>query len=195
MCEDPAEAHRPPLSAEVRRRLRNEAVHAVQRLSEALNENSDSEADARALVARLHAAVEPLRGAVALSNDGALNVGIGGSLTVTGTAGLASQAGFGGNGSVTVEHILQIDDTMQLQEATAPLIRVSTKRGTSWNVEAAGEPDWRPTADDVPWLLWQMLLRLDDLANPTKPGLTVGQVHDRAIALLGLLAAVLGLLK
>ena len=38
-------------------------------------------------------------------------------------------------------------------------------------------------------------MRFDNLANPTRPDLSVGQPHDRAIALLGLLVAVLAYME
>ncbi len=39
--------------------------------------------------------------------------------------------------------------------------------------------------------MWQILLRLDDLANPGKPPVPVGQIYDRLMPLLSLLIALL----
>ncbi len=46
----------------------------------------------------------------------------------------------------------------------------------------------------MPWLLWQMLLRLDDLAEQG-PQVTPIDVFNAAIALLSLLAALVPLLR
>ncbi len=204
MTEDPTESPRQPLTAEDRRRLRNDAVHAVRRLSEALDQADE---DAQALVARLQAAVEPLR--ATFSGEGTLTVG--------GTAGLVSPPGFGGNGSLSVgvHHVLQIADAVQMQDATSPVVASGggaaivtvTATGTGYAIPtgsgsgsvtvtgtatgSAPPETFQVTADDVPWILWQILLRLDDMANATKPGVTVGQVYDRLMPLLGILIALL----
>lgn len=229
MSEDAAEPPpRPPFTAEERRRLRNEAVHAVRRLSEALEQpgqDSDSAADALALIARLQAAVEPLRASVAIVSSSA--VGTGGPTTERPT--------LSGSGSVGVHHVVHVyDQAVVLDTATVTLtphdaththtagspeahpgggsatvgitatgggyaIPTGTGSGTvTWTGTAHGDAlteTIQVTAEDLPWIVWQMLLRLDDMASTTQPGVTVGQVHDRAIALLSLLVAVLAYLR
>ncbi len=228
MFEDPADAPTPLTDAEVRRRLRNEAVQAVRRLSEALDQpdrNPDSTADAQALVARLRAAVEPLRASVEVVSASAVGSG----------ALVAGRATLSGHGTVGIHHSVHVhDQAVVLDSASVTLTpHYATHAHTAGSPEVhsgggsatvgvtatgsgyaiptgSGAGTWtftgtatgstppetfQVTAEDVPWILWQMLLRFDDLADPTRPDLTVGQVYDRTIALLGLLVTVLAYLK
>jgi hypothetical protein len=119
-----------------------------------------------------------------------------------------SPRGFGGSGSLNVEvhHVLQIHDALHMHESDSVHVTLDTTdaspSGTAtgtvaWTGTAHGEapPEtFQVTADDVPWILWQVLLSLDDMANPTKPGVTVGQVYDRLMPLLSLILALLPLL-
>lgn len=143
--------------------------------------------DSALLRARVRDAIEPLRAATAgLSCEG--------SLAVSGRAGLVSGRRFGGDGtlSVGVVHVLQADSVTQGQKATSPevisggghpTIRVNAT-GVGYPVVGridatlpaltgsltgeVGEPV-DLTADDVPWLLREILFRLDDVANPPTP--------------------------
>jgi hypothetical protein len=205
MSEDPTEAPRRPLTAQDRDCLRNDAIRTMRLLSEALDQpdqDPDSAADAALLVARLQAAVEPLRASVAVVSASAVGTG---ALT-TGRPTLS------GSGTVAVHHVIHIQDQVAVLdsatvtvtpheptvtgrlERTLPPDTGSATGTVTWTGTAHGEapPEtFQVTADDVPWILWQVLLRLDDMANPTKPGITVGQVYDRLLPLLSLLVALL----
>jgi hypothetical protein len=154
MSEDPAASPRPPLTAEDRRRLRSEALHAVRLLSEALDQpdqDPDSPVDASLLVARLQAAVEPLRA----------TFGGEGTLTVSGTAGLVSPPGFGGSGSLSVgvHHVVQIDDALHLTDpgsgaartSGAPAVTVTLQPDSATQGQTAGSPDVHSGAASGTW--------------------------------------------
>lgn len=186
MSEDRPDAQPPFDSAEARRRLRNEAMHTVRRLSEALDQadpDRDVAADAQALIARLQAAVEPLRESVGTAEALAL---------------LAQRRPLSNRGTVGIHHHVHVhDQAVVLDSATVtitPHDATQDHTASSPEVQPGGSramESFQVTAEDVPWILWQVLLGLDDMANPAKPGVTVGQVYDRLLPLLSLLIALL----
>jgi hypothetical protein len=173
------EAPQPPLSREDRRRLAREARRTVRLLAEALEEAGEDPSaatDAAALLDRVQAAVQPLRAAAgALSGEGTLTAGPPALLQVTATRST----------------FWNVEAPVASGTGAATLTVTATGSGHSVPSGSAPPDTFQVTAEDVPWILWQVLLRLDDMANPTKPGVTVGQVYDRLMPLLGILIALL----
>jgi hypothetical protein len=191
------------LTPEDRRRLRKEAVHAVRLLAESLEHAEDDAqnvAEGQALVARLQAAIEPLRSSTAaLSGEGTLS-----AAPLPGADGAALSGS--GTLSVAVHHVVTVYDrvavldnatvTLTAHDLTGTSAAPATGTGTATvSVTGTGSGEapqtFQVTADDTPWIMWQILLRLDDLSNPTKPPVTVGQVYDRLMPLLSVIITLL----
>ncbi len=183
----------PELTREDRRRLRKETAHAVRLLAQSLEQEDDapdSVAEGQALVARLQAAIEPLRATAAALSGVNQDVHVQDRVAVLDTATItltphdATHAHTAGNPEVRSGG----------SGATVRITASGAGSGTwGWRGTAEGstsEP-FQVTADDTPWILWQILLRLDDLANPGKPPITVGQVYDRLMPLLSILLTLL----
>ncbi len=214
------------MTPEDRRRLRNEAVHAVRLLAESLEHAEDDAqnvAEGQAVVARLQAAIEPLRSlTAALSGEGTLS-----AAPLPGAVGAALSGS--GTLSVAVHHVVTVYDRVAVLDNATVSLTAHDLTGTSAapatgtgtgtvlvtgtgsgeapatgtgtgtvSVTGTGSGEapqtFQVTADDTPWIMWQILLRLDDLSNPTKPPVTVGQVYDRLMPLLGVIIALLPLL-
>jgi hypothetical protein len=193
MADVPSETPRPDLSPEDRQRLAREARRAVRLLAVFLEDAGDDPSaatDAAALLEKLQAAVEPLRTAAAsLSGEGTLSAG--GSL-------MAGPATLSGSGTVSM---------------SAPgLLTVSTKRSTSWNVEAprasgTGAGTWGfsgsaegpapeavpVTAVDVPGLIAEIADTLLDMRDQGR-GLSNADIIALATFVQGWLAMLLTVL-
>ncbi len=203
MVDEHPEQAESGVSAEDRRRLRNDAVLAVRLLAESLDQADDpnSRADGRALLARVQAAIEPLRmSAAALTAEATLTAGPGPRRVAVALSAAASL-------TVAVNHVVHVraQDTLTvLDSATATVTAqdafgttpptTSTATGTvTWTgAEPGSAPQtFEVTPEDTPWILLQILLRLDDLANPDTPGVTIAQIYQWIVPLLGLLIALL----
>ncbi len=173
----------PGLTPEARRHLRNQAVHAVRLLAESLEHADDepqSAAEGQALVARLQAAIEPLRASTAaLSGEGTLT-----GAPPPGTAAAALSGS--GTLSVAVHHVVQVHDTVAVLVSATVTLTAQDATGTpppatgsgSGTVTVTGTghgeapQTFQVTADDTPLIMWQILLRLD----PVQPAPRVGLV-------------------
>ncbi len=94
-----------------------------------------------------------------------------------------------------MHHVVQVHDTVAVLVSATVTLTAQYATGTpppatgsgSGTVTVTGTghgeapQTFEVTADDTPWIMWQILLRLDDLANAGKPPVTVGQVYDRLI--------------
>ncbi len=199
-----------PLSSHQRQRLAQEALRSVRRLAESLEHQGDNAdgGDVAALLGRVQAAIEPLRATTraTLTGEG----------TLGSSARLDPPAGLSGSGtlSVGVCHVLQVEDLVQPQEptissgtATITVTAGSTGHATSRGAAAATievtgtatttgpAPDtFQATADDVPLLLQQILLAVDDL-NGQLGQRSPWEVANFVSALIGLLLTAAGLLR
>ncbi len=217
MSDDQPEQQARSLAEDERRRLANDAASALRLLAEALvqpddSSGSPSDTDAVALLARLHAAVEPLREvAESLGGQGAL------SLQDTPGAAHGSPVHEPPQGQDSRDRVNQVIQPLPITSEAAvpaPTVRVTASLSTSWDVAATvtatRSTSWNVAAtedaedgngkltlgpEDVPWLLWQILLRLDDSANPMDSRLTYGEVYNSVVATLGLLVSLLALLN
>jgi len=183
MVDEHPEQAESGVSAEDRRRLRNDAVLAVRLLAESLDQADDpnSRADGRALLARVQAAIEPLRmSAAALTAEATLTAGPGPRRVAVALSAAASL-------TVAVNHVVHVraQDTLTvLDSATGTVTWTGAEPGSA-------PQTFEVTPEDTPWILLQILLRLDDLANPDTPGVTIAQIYQWIVPLLGLLIALL----
>lgn len=172
MTDTSSEPSRGALSEPERRRLESEALQAVRVIADSLwTSTGGIQEDDAALLARVRAAVAPLREAA---------TGAQGSITLSGSAGTSPGAS-AVSGSLTI--------TGGATALSATMVGGSTLTA----VLTVREPDgaeYRPTPEDVPHLLLQVLLRFDDLADGPS-GLSRGDVFG----LFGLLFSLISVLQ
>lgn len=201
MSEPPPPA---ALSPEHRRRLTDDAVRSLRLLADALEQAGarGGSKDAPALLAQVQAAVQPLRASPAVALNAPAAVTAGGSRPAAQTVVLSAAATLKAHDSTATT---SDDGKVVTASGNATATATASGRGhvvvtgsgsatSTVTAQARAEVPVTASAEDVPSMMWEILLKLDDMSWPERE-LSPIDITNWITAVINLLSVYIALLK